>query len=147
MNKEQTRRYFVKYKGDTRYEKVWKTMQLLGIEDITTERQSRNGNKYAKLEVSDELGFINGMLLDTARQTKLTEYLNQNDNKLPKKELLPLKSAHGIFTSFFPFLHTASALQQVAQYAHPAAPNKSKEPHNKLTPKVHPDPTANKYPP
>ena len=26
------------------------------------------------------------MLLDTARQTKLTEYLNQNDNKQPKKE-------------------------------------------------------------
>ena len=59
---------------------------MVGVVEDCFKRQSRNGNKYAKLEVSDELGFINGMLLDTARQTKLTEYLNQNDNKLPKKE-------------------------------------------------------------
>ena len=39
-------RYFVKYKGDTRYEKVWEQMQLLGIEDITTKRQSENGKVY-----------------------------------------------------------------------------------------------------
>ena len=27
------------YKGDTRYEKVYEQMQLLGIQDVTTERQ------------------------------------------------------------------------------------------------------------
>ena len=59
---------------------------MVGVVEDCFKRQSRNGNKYAKLEVSDELGFISGMLLDTARQTKLTEYLNQNNNKLPKKE-------------------------------------------------------------
>ena len=31
------------YKGDTRYEKVYEQMQLLGIQDVTTERQHNNG--------------------------------------------------------------------------------------------------------
>ena len=31
------------YKGDTRYEKVYEQMQLLGIQDVSTERQVRNG--------------------------------------------------------------------------------------------------------
>tara|TARA_R100001230_G_C5661085_1_gene165753 strand:- start:135 stop:1310 length:1176 start_codon:yes stop_codon:yes gene_type:complete len=59
---------------------------MVGVVDDCFKRQSRNGNKYAKFDISDELGFVNGILLDTARQTKLTEYLEQNDNKLPKKE-------------------------------------------------------------
>jgi len=59
---------------------------MVGVVDDCFKRQSRNGNKYAKLDISDELGFVNGILLDTARQKKLTEYLDSNDNKLPKKE-------------------------------------------------------------
>ena len=51
MNKEQTRRYFIKYRGDTRYEKVWEQMQLLGIEDITTERQDKNGTITWRLPI------------------------------------------------------------------------------------------------
>jgi hypothetical protein len=58
MNKENIRkqynkskRYFVKYKGDTRYEKVWEQMQLLGIEDITTKRQSSNGTVVWRLPI------------------------------------------------------------------------------------------------
>ena len=31
------------YKGDTRYEKVYEQMQLLGIQDVSTDRQARNG--------------------------------------------------------------------------------------------------------
>ena len=31
------------YKGDTRYEKVYEQMQLLGIQDVSTERQVKNG--------------------------------------------------------------------------------------------------------
>ena len=46
-------RYFVKYKGDTRYEKVWEQMQLLGIEDITTERQSSNGTVVWRLPIKN----------------------------------------------------------------------------------------------
>ena len=59
---------------------------MVGVVEDCFKRQSRNGNKYAKLDISDELGFVNGLLLDTARQRKLTEYLEANDNKLPKKE-------------------------------------------------------------
>ena len=51
MNKEQTRRYFIKYRGDTRYEKVWEQMQLLGIEDVTTERQDKNGTITWRLPI------------------------------------------------------------------------------------------------
>ena len=39
MNKEA-------YKSDTRYEKVFHNMELLGIVDITTNRQHRNGTQY-----------------------------------------------------------------------------------------------------
>ena len=31
------------YKGDSRYEKVYEQMQLLGIQDVTTDRQHKNG--------------------------------------------------------------------------------------------------------
>jgi len=59
---------------------------MVGVVEDCFKRQSRNGNRYAKFDISDELGIINGILLDTARQRKLTEYLEQNNNKLPKKE-------------------------------------------------------------
>ena len=54
MNKKE--RYFVKYKGDARYEKVWEQMQLLGIEDITTKRQRNNGTVVWLLPVKDQYG-------------------------------------------------------------------------------------------
>ena len=43
-----------KYFGDTRYEKVWEQMQLLGIEDITTKRQSNNGTVVWRLPIKNE---------------------------------------------------------------------------------------------
>ena len=43
--------YFVKYKGDTRYEKVWEQMQLLGIEDVSTKRQEKNGTIVWRLPI------------------------------------------------------------------------------------------------
>ena len=52
MNKKE--KYFVKYKGDTRYEKVWEQMQLLGIEDVTTERQDNNRTIVWKLPIKDQ---------------------------------------------------------------------------------------------
>jgi len=39
--------------GDTRYEKVWEQMQLLGIEDITTKRQAKNGTRVWKLPIKN----------------------------------------------------------------------------------------------
>ena len=59
---------------------------MVGVVEDCFKRQSRNGNRYARFEISDELGIVNGILIDTTRQQKLTEYLDQNDNRLPKKE-------------------------------------------------------------
>jgi len=58
MNKKE--RYFVKYKGDTRYEKVWEQMQLLGIEDVTTDKQGDNGTIVWRLPIKNAWygGFI-----------------------------------------------------------------------------------------
>jgi len=47
-------------------------------------RTSRNGNKYARIELQDELGSICGLFLDSDREERLTEYLNSG-KKLPKK--------------------------------------------------------------
>ena len=41
------------YMGDTRYEKVWGQMHLLGIEDISTKRQSDNNTIVWKLPIKD----------------------------------------------------------------------------------------------
>ena len=43
-----------KYFGDTRYEKVWEQMKLLNIEDITTDRQHKNGTIVWKLPTKDQ---------------------------------------------------------------------------------------------
>ena len=41
------------YKGDTRYEKVYEQMQLLGIQDVSTERQEKNGTIVWRLPIKD----------------------------------------------------------------------------------------------
>ena len=47
MNKEQ-------YNSDARYEKVFHNMELLGIQDITTNRQHRNGTRVWRLPIKME---------------------------------------------------------------------------------------------
>ena len=42
-----------KYYGDSRYEKVWEQMQLLGIQDITTMRQHKNNTIVWKLPIKN----------------------------------------------------------------------------------------------
>ena len=45
-----------KYQGDSRYEKVYAKMQLLGIQDVTTDRQHENGTIVWKLPIKNEWG-------------------------------------------------------------------------------------------
>ena len=45
-----------KYYGDSRYEKVWEQMQLLGIEDVSTKRQEKNETIVWKLPIKNEWG-------------------------------------------------------------------------------------------
>ena len=44
------------YKGDTRYEKVYEQMQMLGIQDVSTPRQVKNGTIEWLLPVKDQYG-------------------------------------------------------------------------------------------
>ena len=41
------------YKGDTRYEKVYEQMQLLGIQDVSTPRQVKNGTIEWQLPIKN----------------------------------------------------------------------------------------------
>ena len=47
-------------------------------------RTSRNNNKYARLQLQDECGMVNGLFLDGEREARLTNYLDSG-KKLPKK--------------------------------------------------------------
>ena len=51
------------YKGDTRYEKVYEQMQLLGIQDVSTERQVKNGTIVWRLPIKSQ---YNGKYLEYA---------------------------------------------------------------------------------
>ena len=50
MNKKE------KYFDDSRYEKVWEQMELLGIQDVTTNRQHRNGSIVWRLPIKNLWG-------------------------------------------------------------------------------------------
>ena len=76
MNKKE--RYFVKYKGDTRYEKVWEQMQLLGIEDITTKRQSENGTVVWRLPIKNNWPQVNAATYIEVASFKTGYVRNQN---------------------------------------------------------------------
>ena len=52
-----------KYQGDSRYEKVYEKMQLLDIQDITTDRQHKNGTIVWKLPIKDQ---DTGILIEVA---------------------------------------------------------------------------------
>ncbi|NVM35104.1 MAG: hypothetical protein HWN81_05880 [Candidatus Lokiarchaeota archaeon] len=56
------------------------------VGDVTDimKRTSRNGNKYARIEMQDELGSVCGLFLDSNREERLTNFLNSG-KKLPKK--------------------------------------------------------------
>ena len=51
------------YKGDTRYEKVYEQMQLLGIQDVSTTRQVKNGTIVWRLPIKSQ---FNGKYLEYA---------------------------------------------------------------------------------
>jgi hypothetical protein len=52
------------YLSDTRYAKVLEKMDLLGIMDITTTRQHKNGTIVWKLPIKDQ---DSGILIEVAR--------------------------------------------------------------------------------
>ena len=59
-------------------------IKFVGVLTDIMRRTSRNGNKYARLTMQDEGGVLEGLFLDSARDARLTDYLNSG-KKLPKK--------------------------------------------------------------
>ena len=53
-----------KYFGDPRYEKVWEQMKLLGIDDVSTNRQDKNGTIVWKLPIKNQ--WNNGSFIEVA---------------------------------------------------------------------------------
>jgi len=68
-------------------------IRFVGIVTDIIKRISRNGNKYARLQIQDESGVINGLFLDSGREEKFTNFLNSG-KKLPKKTDITI--IHGI---------------------------------------------------
>ncbi len=60
-------------------------VRFTGVLVDSIRRTSQNGNKYARFEIHDEKGVVNGLLLDSSREERLTNFLNSG-KKLPKKE-------------------------------------------------------------
>ena len=54
------------YKGDTRYEKVYEQMQLLGIQDVTTSRQNDNGTVVWRLPIKNNYPRQNAKCIEVA---------------------------------------------------------------------------------
>jgi len=76
-----------KYQGDSRYEKVYEKMQLLGIQDITTDRQHKNGTIVWRLPIKNEWS---GKLIEVASfkagyvRNQNSAYSNYQLNKTKK---------------------------------------------------------------
>jgi len=55
-----------KYQGDSRYEKIYANMQLLGIQDVTTDRQHKNGTIAWRLPIKNNWPRQNASFIEVA---------------------------------------------------------------------------------
>ena len=65
-----------KYFGDSRSEKVWEQMKLLGIEDVSTKRHDKNGTITWKLPIKNE--WKNSSFIEVASFS--TGYVRNNNS-------------------------------------------------------------------
>ena len=75
-----------KYLGDSRYESVLITMDLLGITDVTTNRQHKNGTIVWKLPIKNN--WKNGKLIEVASFS--TGYVRNQNSGYSNYQLLSL---------------------------------------------------------
>ena len=68
-------------------------IKFVGAVTDIIKRTSRNGNKYARLQIQDESGMVNGLFLDSNREQRFTDFLNSG-KKLPKKSDITI--IHGV---------------------------------------------------
>ena len=82
-----------KYFGDARYEKVWEQMKLLGIEDISSPRQGKNGTIVWRLPIKDQdsgilievASFKTGYVRNQGKSTRSNYQLNKQRKYPPRK--------------------------------------------------------------
>ena len=84
-----------KYFGDQRYEKVWEQMKLLGIEDISSPRQDKNGTIVWKLPIKHEYG---GQLIKVA--SFATGYVRNNNSGYSNYQLNKCKPRTEYFKDY-----------------------------------------------
>ncbi len=54
------------YKGDSRYEKIYEQMQLLGIQDVSSPRQVKNGTIVWRLPIKNNWPRNNASYIEVA---------------------------------------------------------------------------------
>jgi DNA polymerase-3 subunit alpha len=59
------------------------SLKYIFVVRFSKKEKSKNGNLYIKLELEDEVGSLDGILCDTSREKKCTEYLKNNE--VPKE--------------------------------------------------------------
>ena len=93
-----------KYQGDTRYEKIYEQMQLLGIEDVTSHVQYNNGTIVWRLPIKNK--WKNGKLIEVASfktgyvRNQNSGYSNYQLNKRCEGEPEYFELANGDYRKF-----------------------------------------------
>ena len=84
------------YKGDTRYEKIYEQMQLLGIQDVSTERQVKNGTIVWRLPIKgrgnthiEYASFATGYVRNQGNQCHSNWQINKRVDDEPRYFELP----------------------------------------------------------
>ena len=95
-----------KYHGDSRYEKIYEQMQLLGIQDVTTSRQNNNGTIVWRLPIKNNWPKQNPSYIEVASfktgyvRNQNSGYSNYQLNKRCQSEPQYFKLANGDYRKF-----------------------------------------------
>jgi DNA polymerase-3 subunit alpha len=60
-------------------------IRFVGTVSDSMSRTSRNGNKYAKMDLFDEVGKVTALLMDSQREERYSNYI-ESGKKIPKKD-------------------------------------------------------------
>jgi len=94
------------YKGDSRYEKIYEQMQLLGIQDVSTTRQVRNGTIVWRLPIKNNWPRQNASFIEVASfstgyvRNQNSGYTNYQLNKRCENEPEYFKLPNGDYRKF-----------------------------------------------
>jgi len=91
------------YKSDTRYKKVYEQMQLLGIQDVTTYRQHKNGTVVWRLPIKNSWNkkYIEVASFESGYvRNQNSGYSNYQLNKRCQSEPQYFKLANGDYRKF-----------------------------------------------